>query len=184
MGVAGRIKLRWQLKRQMQTRRPQIGVAFLPGALILVVIEVLRCTQRGADGLYVGDIMAMDSDRNVMGQPLETCSLSPLTGFRRDGNCRVRVEDAGVHGVCAEATADFLAFTGQQGNDLTTPNPAYAFPGLKPGDRWCLCANRWREAEENGVAPPVVLAATHAGVLADIPLSRLLHHAVVDGSGN
>lgn len=123
--------------------------------------------------------MPSSQDKNVLGERLETCSLSPLTGFLRDGECRIRSNDAGRHGVCAQVTERFLEFTKRRGNDLTTPNPLYGFPGLKPGDRWCLCAGRWQEAWENGAAPPVILAATHQAVLNDIiTLERLKGHAL------
>ena len=119
----------------------------------------------------------MDSDKNVIGTPLETCSLSPVTGFQRDGNCRTPEQDLGVHGVCSELTDEFLNFTRARGNDLSTPNPVYGFPGLKAGDRWCLCASRWREALDHGAAPPVVLSATSETVLDHVSLDDLLRHA-------
>jgi uncharacterized protein (DUF2237 family) len=100
-----------------------------------------------------------------------------LTGFFRDGCCRTGDEDAGSHTVCAEMTAAFLAFSASRGNDLVTPRPAWGFPGLKPGDRWCLCALRWREAYEAGCAPPVILRATHQRALEVIPLAHLQQHA-------
>jgi uncharacterized protein (DUF2237 family) len=128
--------------------------------------------------------MKSDRDLNILGQPLETCSLSPLTGFSRDGACRMPSGDFGRHGVCAEVTTDFLRFTRERGNDLTTAQPHHGFPGLKPGDRWCLCADRWAEAADSGVAPPVVLTATHADVLKRIPLERLLEHAQTDAREN
>ncbi len=125
-----------------------------------------------------------DRDRNILDQPLTTCSLSPRTGFNRDGACRMPTGDFGRHGVCAEVTEEFLAFTRGRGNDLSTPQPLYGFPGLNPGDRWCLCADRWAEAADNGVAPPVVLSATHNGVLRRIPLEHLLAHALTDEQAN
>lgn len=117
---------------------------------------------------------------NILGKPLETCSLSPLTGYERDGQCRMPTGDAGRHGVCAQVTEAFLDFTRGRGNDLSTPQPLFGFPGLKPGDRWCLCADRWAEAAEHGVAPPVVLGATHRDVMDRIPRERLLAHALTD----
>ncbi len=114
---------------------------------------------------------------NVLGEPLETCSLDPLTGFLRDGDCRIGNRDIGRHGVCAQVTDAFLEFTKRRGNDLSTPVPSAGFPGLKPGDRWCLCVDRWKEAEVNGVAPPVILAASHAAVLEHVDLSQLKRHA-------
>lgn len=103
-----------------------------------------------------------DMAKNVLGTELQTCSADPLTGFYRNGCCDTGAEDLGRHIVCAEVTEAFLAFSKQQGNDLSTPQPEFGFPGLVPGDRWCLCASRWQEAFEAGVAPPVVLEATHA----------------------
>lgn len=117
------------------------------------------------------------NDRNVLGGPLEACSEAPLTGFLRDGCCRAVASDPGSHTVCAVMTADFLAFTVAAGNDLVTPRPEWGFPGLVPGDRWCLCAARWREAAEAGRAPPVVIAATHSAALGTVPLEVLLRHA-------
>ncbi|MGD9097769.1 MAG: DUF2237 domain-containing protein [Desulfobacterales bacterium] len=125
-----------------------------------------------------------DRETNVLDRPLATCSLSPLTGFSRDGACRMPAGDFGRHGVCAEVTADFLNFTRSRGNDLSTPQPLHGFPGLKPGDRWCLCADRWAEAAEHGVAPPVVLSATHSDVLERIPRERLLAHALTETPEN
>ena len=117
-------------------------------------------------------------DRNVLGGPLARCSASPRTGFYRDGCCNTDSDDVGMHVICARMTREFLAFERARGNDLVTPVPEAAFPGLKPGDRWCVCAARWREAFEAGVAPPVVLEATHEEALAVIPLSDLRRHAL------
>src|SRR3972149_9168249 len=103
--------------------------------------------------------------RNVLGEKLQSCSERPLTGFFRDGCCNTGPEDVGVHTVCVVATAEFLEFSKARGNDLSTPMPESGFPGLKPGDRWCLCAPRWREALDAGRAPQVVLAATHEASL-------------------
>ena len=99
--------------------------------------------------------------KNVLGGELQACSTDPMTGFFRDGCCNTGPGDAGAHTVCAVMTAEFLGYTREQGNDLSTPRPEFRFPGLKPGDRWCLCAGRWREAYDAGVAPRVVLEATH-----------------------
>lgn len=115
---------------------------------------------------------------NVLGTELETCSLSPCTGFFRDGKCHTGPDDLGQHTVCAEVTSEFLEFSKSRGNDLTTPHPEYDFPGLKPGDRWCLCLQRWVEALEAGLAPPVVLEATHIMALEFIPRETLEAHAV------
>jgi uncharacterized protein len=116
--------------------------------------------------------------RNVLGGPLEPCSLRPLTGFFRDGCCNTGPEDAGSHTVCAVMTAEFLAYSRAAGNDLSTPMPQYGFPGLRPGDRWCLCAPRWQEALAAGCAPQVVLRATELGALAWCGLDDLRAHAV------
>jgi uncharacterized protein (DUF2237 family) len=121
------------------------------------------------------------SGRNVVGGELEPCSVDPLTGFYRDGTCRTGPQDLGVHVVCAEMTADFLAFSRSVGNDLSTPRPEWGFQGLRPGDRWCVCADRWREALDAGHAPPVVLAATHASALEFAALDDLRAHSV-DGA--
>lgn len=115
---------------------------------------------------------------NILGTELKNCSTNPMTGFFRDGHCRTRSDDAGRHVVCARMTAAFLDFTRSRGNDLSTPLPAYNFPGLKPGDRWCLCALRWKEAYEAGVAPPVIPEATHVRALDYIPLEILLLFAL------
>jgi uncharacterized protein len=116
--------------------------------------------------------------RNVLGEPLESCSLKPVTGFFRNGCCDTSREDVGSHTVCAVMTADFLAFSKAQGNDLSTPMPEYGFPGLKPGDRWCLCAPRWQEAFAAGQAPRVALRATHEGALDHCALADLKRFAV------
>ena len=123
-----------------------------------------------------------ERDRNVLGGTLEPCSTSPRTGFYRDGCCNTGPEDHGLHVVCAQVTREFLEFARAQGNDLITPVPEYGFPGLKPGDRWCVCAGTWRQAYEQGVAPPVVLAATHEETLAVVPLTALQERAVKRGT--
>ena len=116
--------------------------------------------------------------KNVLGSQLEICCTSPLTGFYRDGICRTGGQDFGSHVVCTQITVEFLEFTKSRGNDLSTPVPAFQFPGLKPGDRWCLCVSRWREAMEAGVAPPVILSATHARALESVSLKDLKKHAI------
>lgn len=115
---------------------------------------------------------------NVLGEPLASCSLDPVTGFYRDGCCNTGYDDTGIHTVCVRVSREFLAFSKAQGNDLSTPAPEFGFAGLKPGDQWCLCAGRWREALDAGMAPPVVLAATHEETLAVVPLDALKRHAV------
>ena len=116
--------------------------------------------------------------RNVLGGELERCSTQPMTGFFRNGCCETSHEDVGMHTVCAVMTAEFLAFSKRMGNDLSTPRPDLGFPGLNPGDRWCLCAPRWKEALDAGAAPKVVLEATHEETLAIVTLGTLKDHAV------
>ena len=119
-----------------------------------------------------------DDALNVLGQPLVPCSYDPLTGYYRDGCCNTDGHDHGRHVVCAKMTQDFLLFSRSRGNDLVTPLPEYRFAGLKPGDRWCLCALRWKEAFDAGHAPPVVLASTHIKALAFVSLAQLQAHAL------
>jgi len=114
----------------------------------------------------------------VFGEPLQACSLSPMTGFFRNGCCDTAPEDVGSHTVCVVMTADFLEFSKAQGNDLSTPMPEFGFAGLKPGDRWCLCAPRWKDAFDAGHAPKVVLRATHQGALDYCSLAELKSHAL------
>jgi uncharacterized protein (DUF2237 family) len=120
----------------------------------------------------------ISSQKNVLGGPLLACSYAPLTGFFRTGCCETGRDDLGRHLVCSKVTAAFLAFSRSRGNDLSTPRPELRFPGLKPGDRWCLCVHRWLEAYEAGVAPPVVLAATHRAALEVVSLDILKAHAI------
>ena len=110
---------------------------------------------------------------NVLGTELIPCCMDPVTGYFRDGLCRTMAMDTGTHVVCAVVNEDFLLFTRLRGNDLSTPIPQWQFPGLKPGDKWCLCVSRWLEAEEAGVAPPVILAATHKKALEYVALDLL-----------
>ncbi|MEZ5073952.1 MAG: DUF2237 domain-containing protein [Solirubrobacterales bacterium] len=126
--------------------------------------------------------MARSPDVNVVGGELRECSAEPLTGFYRDGCCATGPEDGGSHTVCAIVTAKFLRFSRMAGNDLSTPAPQLGFPGLEPGDRWCVCAARWLEAERAGCAPGVVLAATHERALEVVPIELLLDHAVEPGT--
>lgn len=123
----------------------------------------------------------MMADLNVLGTPLAPCSHAPLTGWFRDGYCRTDEADRGSHTVAAQVTEDFLLYLQQRGNDLITPVPQHRFPGLKPGDRWCVCAASWYAAYQAGVACPVHLAATHARALQAVPLDALLEHAI-DGA--
>lgn len=120
----------------------------------------------------------MSHATNVLGQPLQPCSFDPLTGFFRDGCCHTGPGDHGLHTVCTQVTAEFLRFSQAAGNDLSTPVPDYHFPGLKPGDQWCLCVTRWQEALAAGCAPQVVLAATHLSALEFVALEDLQRHAL------
>ena len=120
----------------------------------------------------------MEAKLNVLGEPLQPCSEEPLTGFFRDGCCNTSPEDLGRHVVCVRVTAEFLEFSKARGNDLSTPMPQFQFPGLKPGDQWCLCAARWQEAFEAGKAPRVLLQATHAAALKVVKLADLKKHAL------
>jgi hypothetical protein len=119
-----------------------------------------------------------EDDINVFGERLLACSVDPATGFYRNGCCSTGAEDRGRHVVCAEMSAAFLEFSKRMGNDLSTPRPEFGFPGLRPGDRWCLCADRWQEALEAGTAPHVVLAATHRLALEDVDLADLKRYAL------
>jgi uncharacterized protein len=120
----------------------------------------------------------MSKQKNVLGGALETCSERPLTGFYRTGCCDTGPDDVGLHAVCVVVSAEFLEFSRRAGNDLSTPNPAWGFSGLQPGDRWCLCAARWQEALEAGQAPPVILAATNESALEVVSYLDLLEHAI------
>ena len=122
--------------------------------------------------------MAESVRTNVLGGKLLPCCYSPMTGFYRDGYCRTGPGDVGLHTVCIEATAEFLAFSRVMGNDLSTPVPQYQFPGLEPGDRWCLCVTRWKEALDAGMAPAVVLSGCHISALEFVSLEDLQRHAV------
>ncbi len=122
--------------------------------------------------------MNNDNPKNVLGDPLEVCSMRPLTGFTRSGCCETGPEDVGSHTVCARVTQEFLSFSQSRGNDLSTPVPEFGFPGLKPGDRWCLCAARWKEALDAGSAPRVVLRATHERALEILSIEDLKAHAI------
>jgi hypothetical protein len=127
--------------------------------------------------MFDGNDDPSSRQRNVLGAPLSLCSGSPRTGFFRDGCCNTGPHDRGLHVVCAVMTDAFLQYSRSVGNDLSTPAPQYGFPGLKEGDRWCLCGPRWKQALEAGCAPRVVLAATHEIMLQIVPLDVLLAHA-------
>jgi uncharacterized protein (DUF2237 family) len=126
----------------------------------------------------------MAGAKNVLGTPLQSCCTDPMTGFYRNGRCDTGLGDDGVHVICAQMTAEFLSFSRSRGNDLSTPHPESGFPGLEPGDRWCLCASRWKEALEADMAPPVVLAATHMSALEFVSLEELTAHAVDQPAAN
>ena len=121
--------------------------------------------------------MSREPDVNVVGGALLSCSSDPLTGFYREGCCSTGAEDLGSHTVCTVMTEEFLAFSREAGNDLSTPRPEWGFPGLQPGDRWCVCASRWLEAYEAGCAAPVILGATHVRALDVVPIEALTQHA-------
>ena len=120
----------------------------------------------------------LDEQRNVFGEPIELCSNRPMTGFYRSGCCHTGEDDVGLHTVCVEMTAEFLAFSKLRGNDLSTSLPEFGFPGLEPGDRWCLCAERWSEALKAGMAPRVILRATHEATLEGASLEDLKRYAI------
>jgi uncharacterized protein len=122
--------------------------------------------------------LIMTDAKNVLGGTLESCSTDPMTGFFRNGCCETGPQDVGTHVVCAQVTDEFLAYTKSEGNDLSTPMPMHEFPGLKSGDKWCLCVSRWKEALNAGVAPPIVLSATHEAALKVVPLEVLKEHAI------
>ncbi len=119
-----------------------------------------------------------EPSKSVVGLPLQPCGTDPLTGFYRDGCCNTGSQDIGLHTVCAQMTEEFLAYTQAKGNDLSTPRPELGFPGLKAGDRWCLCAARWKEALADGVAPPIFLSSTHERTLSVVTLEELSPHAL------
>ncbi|MBM4279285.1 MAG: DUF2237 domain-containing protein [Deltaproteobacteria bacterium] len=128
--------------------------------------------------MFDGHDEGSSRQRNVFGAPLATCSNDPRTGFFRDGCCHTGPQDRGLHIVCAVMTDEFLRYSRAVGNDLSTPAPQYGFAGLKPGDRWCLCGARWKQALDAGCAPQVILAATHEAMLQLVTLDALMAHAV------
>lgn len=152
-----------------------------PTLLVLLVVSPVAAAADGGVCAPARPAPAMTDpkmpEKNVLGQLLTPCSHDPKTGFYRTGVCSTGPDDHGTHVVCATMTKAFLDFTVSRGNDLVTPRPAFRFPGLKPGDRWCLCANRWREALKAGVAPPVRLECTHEKALEFVSLDDLLAHA-------
>lgn len=136
-------------------------------------LKTVMKSNNGARGLST----VTSNPKNVLGEDLQICSVDPQTGYFRNGRCETGPSDTGTHTVCARVTEEFLEFTKTRGNDLSTPMPAYRFPGLKPGDGWCLCALRWKEAEMAGNAPPVVLEATHSHTLDFIDMATLQAHS-------
>ncbi|WP_295613555.1 DUF2237 domain-containing protein [Chamaesiphon sp. GL140_3_metabinner_50] len=122
--------------------------------------------------------MNPNTDKNVLGTELQICCTSPMTGFFRTGICVTGPQDRGTHVVCAQMTTEFLTFTKSEGNDLSTPVPGSSFPGLNPGDKWCLCASRWKQALDAGVAPPVDLMATHEAALKFVSLADIQQHTI------
>jgi uncharacterized protein (DUF2237 family) len=124
----------------------------------------------------VSDADTDDEEENVLGGALQPCSTDPMSGWARDGHCRSHPQDAGCHEICAVVTEEFLQFSKARGNDLVTPQPQFDFPGLEPGDRWCLCVGRWLEAHEADAAPPVVLEATNRAALSQVPRSTLAEY--------
>ena len=119
----------------------------------------------------------MTGAKNVLGTPLKSCSMEPITGFYRDGCCNTGMDDMGLHTICTKVTAEFLAYSKSAGNDLSTPNPSFGFPGLRPGDQWCVCVTRWKQAYEDGVIAPVYLEGSHMSVLEFVDLEVLKKHA-------
>lgn len=147
------------------------------GFVVVAAIPIPALKAQGK-GKIMNHVPAKLQALNVMGGRLEICSLRPLTGFWRDGCCNTGKDDAGRHVICVQLTAEFLAFTKARGNDLSTPRPEYQFPGLQPGDRWCLCALRFKEALRAGCAPKVWLEATHEVMLSHVTLEQLRQHAL------
>ena len=152
----------------------------LPGSTAQATLHIHRVQSTKVGMIAIPKPLAGRNEeaKNVLGGKLAVCSESPKTGFFRDGCCNTSPEDTGSHTVCCVMTAEFLAFSKSAGNDLSTPMPQFGFPGLKPGDRWCLCAPRWQEALDAGFAPQVVLEATHEEALAFVDLDDLKAHAV------
>ena len=143
---------------------------------LLLALALTQCRTAPADRAAQRSPSAVSTARNAEGGPLALCSTQPLTGWRRDGYCDTDESDRGTHVVCAEVTQRFLEFTRARGNDLSTPRPEHRFAGLRPGDRWCLCALRWREALGAGVAPPVIVQATHRRALSFVSAESLRAH--------
>lgn len=152
----------------------------MPAARPQCKIARAAMSRRGVGGYPLE--VSPEPDVNVVGGALLPCSVEPRTGFYRNGGCSTGPEDLGSHTVCAVMTEEFLAFSRAAGNDLSTPRPEWGFPGLQPGDRWCVCASRWLEAFEAGVAAPVALGATHVRTLDVVPIEALTAHALEPGA--
>ena len=150
----------------------------LPASIGSLIAAFIRCRQTGRPALRsVMSVASSGTPLNVLGEPLVVCSCEPMTGWYRDGSCRTDPADLGRHTVCCVVNDAFLTYSKAQGNDLSTPVPAFDFPGLKAGDHWCVCAPRWLEAYEDGMAPPVRLQSTEISTLEVIPLEVLRQHA-------
>ncbi|CAG9460716.1 unnamed protein product [Pedinophyceae sp. YPF-701] len=154
----------------------------LIAAILTVALSRTLSVMAAGNGDRGADVASTPA-KNVLGTQLQACGFDPVTGFYRDGFCHTGPTDTGRHVVAAVCTQEFLEFTASRGNPLNRPAPAYGFPGLKPGDRWCLCALRWKEAYDAGVAPPVDLAATHEGALRYVTMEQLQEHALQPNAG-
>jgi len=148
--------------------------------MVSLLMSYFIIPKLGISARLANDVLTMENAKvnqsNVLGQPMIPCSMEPLTGFYRNGHCCTGPGDVGLHTVCAVMTESFLEFSRMRGNDLSTPIPAYQFPGLKEGDKWCLCVQRWAEAFQAGMAPKVVLEASHISVLEYVDLEDLKEH--------
>jgi uncharacterized protein (DUF2237 family) len=164
------------VSRERRSGQPAISAIEFPGSCVFIEEEEIRRRQISTapqpDFVYGEDMPS-----NVLGGSLQCCCTDPTTGFYRDGYCRTGPGDLGLHTVCAVMTSEFLEFSVSRGNDLVTPRPEMGFQGLEPGDRWCLCVSRWQEALDVGMAPPVILEATHASTVEFVSLEDLMEHA-------
>eukprot|EP01041_Mallomonas_annulata_P003958 gene3958-7892_t len=158
----------------------QLVHSFHTRTAFILSVSLLKVGKVRAISLNSSMNLSAHGSINVLGGHLESCCYSPMTGFYRDGFCETGPADTGRHTVCSKITEEFLVFTKSRGNDLSTPYPAFGFPGLKPGDKWCLCAGRWAEAETAGSAPPIYLRSTNIKALEVIPLETMQKYAVED----
>ena len=154
---------------------------FFPIIFLVIAIQIFAQNKQNClvDKVNNNSTMTSTTAKNVLGTPLQSCCFDPITGYFRDGFCHTSDRDYGTHVICAIMTEEFLTFTKGKGNDLSTPIPMYNFPGLKVGDRWCLCALRWKEAMDNGVAPPIILESTHSKALQFITFEELNTYALI-----